>query len=56
MVFDGVIGDGGLDYTVGDGVFLYLVKLIISAHNGKIYINDKPEGGSIICIELEKIL
>jgi len=56
MVFNGVISDGSLDYGIGDGIFLYLVKLIINAHGGKIYINDKPNGGSVICIELEKIL
>lgn len=56
MIFDGITADDGLDYSVGDGVFLYLVKLIINAHDGKVYINNKADGGSVFCIELEKIL
>ena len=56
MILEGITTNDGLDYSVGDGVFLYLVKLIINAHDGKVYINNKADGGSVFCIELEKIL
>ncbi len=45
-----------LEHRIGEGIYLYLAKLIISKHSGKIYINNKSDGGKIFCIELEKIV
>ena len=45
-----------VEHRIGEGIYLYLAKLIINAHNGKIYINSKQSEGNIFCIELEKIV
>ena len=42
-----------LEHRIGEGMDLYLAKLIINEHNGKIYIKNKEGTGCKFCIEIE---
>ena len=53
IIFERDLTANNLEHRVGEGMHLYLAKLIINEHNGKIYINSKEDGGMIFCIELE---
>ena len=56
IISDNKLKPDTVEHRVGEGIYLYLAKLIINAHNGKIYINSKQGEGNIFCIELEKII
>ena len=56
IISDNKLRPDTVEHRVGEGIYLYLAKLIINAHNGKIYINSKQSEGNIFCIELEKII
>lgn len=39
----------------GSGLGLYISKMIVAKLNGRIWVEDNPEGGSVFCIELLKV-
>ena len=38
----------------GTGLGLAIVKRIVDLHEGKVWIEDNPEGGSVFCVEIPK--
>ena len=51
IIFDRNIITNNIEHRVGEGIYLYLAKLIITEHSGKIYINNKEGMGNIFCVE-----
>lgn len=48
------LGNEATKRAKGTGLGLYLVKRIIKAHNGDIYVNNNQPGGAVFVIELEQ--
>ncbi len=39
----------------GTGLGLAIVKRVVELHEGRVWIEDNPEGGSVFCVEIPKI-
>ncbi|MFQ5892252.1 MAG: ATP-binding protein, partial [Candidatus Methanofastidiosia archaeon] len=40
----------------GSGLGLYISKMIVKKLNGRIWVEDNPEGGSVFCIEFPRVV
>jgi PAS domain S-box-containing protein len=38
----------------GSGLGLAIVKRVVKAHNGRVWVEDNPDGGSIFCVQIPK--
>ena len=38
----------------GTGLGLAIVKRVVELHEGRVWIEDNPEGGSVFCVEIPK--